>query len=173
MKKIIILLALTSDLGFTGVFEGGQRSYLFKDSSRNRSLQTFVWYPAATGAKPSALKKLGPFAPVVAAKDAGLNKARAKYPVVLLSHGSGGTSDKLFWATEKLVQSGIVVIAVNHTGKMTGDSSGKGLLEVWKRPTDLTFALDQVMLSKEFKDRLVLPNSVPLVTPLVQPLPCF
>ncbi len=146
--KTVCLLSLLCSAAFAVV---GQRTYTFNDGARNRALTTFVWYPATAKAKAKPLGK-GPFQPVVAAVDAPIPDK--KLPVVLLSHGSGGTADKLFWFTEKLVDKGYAVIAVNHVGNMTGDSSGKGLIEVWHRPPDMTFAFDQVLATKEFKDHL-------------------
>ena len=48
----------------------------------------------------------------------------------------------------------IIVIAVNHNGNMTGDNSGDGILRVWERPLDLTYAFNKIMVQAEFKDLL-------------------
>jgi predicted dienelactone hydrolase len=150
MKLIVLLYVLVPGLAFSAV---GQRSYKFTDTHRNRALQTFVWYPSEESSKVKPLTK-GPFAPVFAAIDAAIQQQPGKLPVVLLSHGSGGTADKLFWLSEYLVQQGVVVIGVNHAGNMTGDNSAKGLLAVWVRAQDLSFALNQVATQKEFSSRL-------------------
>lgn len=131
----------------------GQRNYEFTDASRKRMLRTFVWYPAAADSIPKELTK-GPFQPVIAARDAPVLKQSGRFPVVLLSHGSGGTADKLFWLTDALVNKGFIVVAIDHAGNMTGDNSGKGLIEVWLRPQELSFALDKVSALTEFKDQL-------------------
>ena len=115
MKLIVLLCLLVPVSAFSAV---GQRSYTFTDSQRKRALQTFVWYPSEESSKVKPLTK-GPFAPVLAAVDAAVQKQPKLFPVALLSHGSGGTADKLFWLTEYLVQQGVIVLAVNHAGNMT------------------------------------------------------
>ncbi len=150
MKLIVLLCALVPGLAFSAL---GQRSYSFKDTERNRAVQTFVWYPSEESSKVKPLTK-GPFAPVLAAVDAAVYKQPKQFPVALLSHGSGGTADKLFWLAEYLVQQGVIVIAVNHAGNMTGDNSARGLLAVWLRGQDLSFALNQVAALNEFSGRL-------------------
>ena len=150
MKALLLFALFFSPTVFAVT---GQRTYEFSDTTRNRTLKTFVWYPAVSTSKAEKLTQ-GPFQPVLAARDAIMAKQSGKFPVVLLSHGSGGTADKLFWMADALVNEGFIVIAVNHVGNMTGDNTGKGLIEVWSRPIDLSFALDKVSALNEFKDYL-------------------
>jgi predicted dienelactone hydrolase len=68
-----------------------------------------------------------------------------RHPLVVLSHGSGGNMDNLGWLSGALAQRGAIVLAVNHPGSTSGDSSPRRSIEVWDRPMDLSAALDQVL----------------------------
>lgn len=154
MRVLFLLLAFISSPSFANYSNVGQRTFEFLDSARERKIFTTVWYPALDTALPTVLGGQGPFVPVVAAENSPVHPSEEQYPIVLLSHGSGGTADKLFWLADYLVRRGIIVIAVNHPGNMTGDNSGQGLIEVWKRPGDLSFALDRILESRDFRKHM-------------------
>jgi predicted dienelactone hydrolase len=131
-------------------YEVGQKDFSLRDETRKRQLSTYVWYPTTVKANP-AKDRRGPFLPVVATKDAPIARGLSKFPVVLLSHGSGGKADKLFWLTSYLVRHGVIVIAIDHPGNMTGDNSADGMMRVWERAKDLTFALDHLLQKSDFR----------------------
>jgi predicted dienelactone hydrolase len=151
---LYVFFLVKGQLSFGSIsYEVGQKEFSLRDQSRSRELSTHVWYPTTAKAN-LALNGGGPFLPVVATKDAPIAHSLSKFPVVLLSHGSGGKADKLFWLTDYLVRHGVIVIATDHPGNMTGDNSADGMMKVWERPKDLTFALNQVLKQSEFKDHL-------------------
>lgn len=75
----------------------------------------------------------------------GATIADGRYPLVLLSHGSGGNMDGLAWLSSRLAASGALVLAVNHPGSTTGDSSPRRSVDLKSRAADLTTALDWLM----------------------------
>ena len=151
--SLLLLMALNAVAGDS--FGVGQKDFTFRDSLRGRVLAAHVWYPIDSKTKlESASRKGDFFLPVLAAKGAALVKAPQQFPLVLLSHGSGGKADKLFWIADYLVRNGNVVLAVDHPGNMTGDNSADGLMRVWDRPKDLSFALDELLKRPDFKQRL-------------------
>lgn len=152
LKFSFLILLLGLDASASDLFSVGQRDYVFKDAARNRKLVTHVWYPVDAKTQITSQDQ-GPFVPVMAAKDAPLMQTQ-KFPVVLLSHGSGGIGYRLFWLADPLVRSGMIVIAVDHQGNKLMDNSGDGLMRVWERPRDLSFALDQVLQIPEFKTQI-------------------
>ncbi len=155
-KTLLLLFILSISTGAIAAdFGVGQKDYVFNDVSRSRKLTTHVWYPTDSKIKTSPiLQKGNPFLPVVVAKDASLSQIPKRFPVVLLSHGSGGKADKLFWLAERLVQNGIIVVGVDHPGNMLGDNSADGMMRTWERPKDFTFALSQFEKLPEFNSRI-------------------
>ncbi|MEL7117333.1 MAG: dienelactone hydrolase, partial [Pseudomonadota bacterium] len=77
-----------------------------------------------------------------------------RYPVVLLSHGTGGTAESLGWLAGAIAREGYVVIGANHHGN-TGlePYRAEGFLCWWERTRDLSTLL--TLLSEgPFKDAL-------------------
>lgn len=135
-------------------YQVGIRDYNFMDQTRHRKIATHVWYPVESKTQIAAQKQKGPFVPVTGALNSPISNLSQKYPVVLLSHGSMGLANRLFWLGEALVQNGFIVIAVDHPGNMFQDSSADGLMRVWDRAKDLSYALDNVSRTSELGSHL-------------------
>jgi len=116
-----------------------------RDAKHSDELRVTVWYPAAGGAVETPLLVGPPDRPLFdagrAAADAGF--APGRHPVVLLSHGFGGSARIMAWFGTALARAGDVVIAVDHPGNNGRDpmTLAGGLL-VWERAVDLKAALD-------------------------------
>ncbi|WP_412538333.1 alpha/beta hydrolase [Longispora sp. K20-0274] len=68
------------------------------------------------------------------------------YPVVLLSHGTGGEVGDLAWFAEGLAAGGHLVVGVDHHGNTSRESyDPRGFVRWWERPLDLSVALDAVL----------------------------
>jgi predicted dienelactone hydrolase len=119
-----------------------------RNASHNDDLRITVWYPAAPDAVEAPLD-IGPpgkplFTPGSAAADAAFEDARPR-PVVLLSHGFGGTARIMAWFGTALARHGYVVVAVDHPGNNGRDPmTVGGAVLYWERPGDLAAALDRV-----------------------------
>jgi predicted dienelactone hydrolase len=116
-----------------------------------------VWYPAQPGAKETPLV-IGPddhplFATGSAAADA--RPAEGRFPVVLLSHGFGGTARMMAWFGTALARAGFVVIAVDHPGSNgRGPITGNGAAWWWERAEDLKAAWKAVQADPELSPHL-------------------
>ncbi|MFM0276711.1 peptidase [Paraburkholderia sediminicola] len=118
--------------------------------ARTQALVTTLWYPADP-ARPELAHDLGePGHPLFhghpAVVDAPLSSARAKYPLLVLSHGTGGSADSLDWLASALAAQGYIVAGTNHPGNnalepMTRD----GFMLWWERATDASEVLDGVL----------------------------
>lgn len=116
-----------------------------RDAKHSDVLRVTVWYPAAEGAVEAPLVVGPPEQPLF---DAGRAAADARFapgrhPVILLSHGFGGSARIMAWFGTALARAGDVVIAVDHPGNNGRDpmTLAGGLL-VWERAVDLKAALD-------------------------------
>ena len=122
------------------------------DDNAPRPISWFVWYPAADGAVEQTLVLGGSdeaiFSHGATAVDAPLNSGQHRYPVVLLSHGTGGSALSLSWLGIGLARRGFIAIGVDHHGNTAVEPyRAEGFLAWWERARDLTLLLDY--LSRE------------------------
>ena len=124
-----------------------EASAVIRNASHKDDLRITVWYPAAPDAVEAPLD-IGPpskpfFTPGSAAPNADFEDARPR-PVILLSHGFGGSARIMGWFGTALARHGYIVIAVDHPGNNGRDpmTIGGAVLS-WERPGDLKTALDK------------------------------
>lgn len=124
-----------------------------------RPLAWAAWYPA--GADVEAVEKLfGPpgaeifrMAPVV--HHAALSRERERWPIVLLSHGTGGSAQGLCWLGWHLAAHGFIAIGVSHHGNTAIEPYlPEAFLCWWERARDLTVILDWAANEGPFAKRL-------------------
>ncbi|WP_240161092.1 alpha/beta hydrolase [Burkholderia sp. Ax-1719] len=116
-----------------------------------RQLLTQVWYPVAPGT-PETPREIGrPGDPIFrgqpVASDASLaGDAGTRFPLVLLSHGTGGSANDQDWLASALAAHGYIVAAVNHPGNNELEPlTREGFLLWWERATDLSNVLDALL----------------------------
>ncbi|WP_375261357.1 alpha/beta hydrolase family protein [Palleronia sp.] len=115
---------------------------------RARPVAASIWYPAAAPTYRAPVGDGPIFDPTLAV--IGPAPAEGRHPLVLLSHGSGGNADSLGWLASGLVVRGAIVLAVNHPGSTSGDSSPRRSVDLKARANDLTAALDTVLADPAF-----------------------
>lgn len=145
----------------------GRVNHLYLDHSRTtwgnsgpRPVLTTIWYPA----KPDSVEKPWQMGSVIApifkvgysALNAEILDTNAKYPLIILSHGTGGASTHLAWLAEHLASNGYIVAAVDHHGNTAMEDKyyPHGFLLWWERPKDLTFLLDKLLLDTKFSSSI-------------------
>ena len=62
--------------------------------------------------------------------------------------------DNVAWLSSQLAQRGAIVVAVNHPGSTSGDSSPRRSIRVWERAQDLSAVLDALLSDPEFGPRI-------------------
>lgn len=118
--------------------------------ARTEALVTRIWYPVAV-TNPEHPHEIGaPGAPIFQGhgivSDAPLSDARAKYPLLLLSHGTGGSADSLDWLASALAAHGFIVAGVNHPGNNALEPVTRdGFILWWERATDVSEVLDSLL----------------------------
>jgi len=123
------------------------------------ALGTVIWYPAAPGAEETP-QLLGPpgnplFDGGRAAADAALAPTPTKFPLIVLSHGTGGTGVSLAWLGTALAQAGYVAAAVNHPGNNAIDGyTVPGFILWWERARDLSAVIDGMLADPTFMTRI-------------------
>ena len=115
---------------------------------RARPLEAAVWYPAGgesymipLGANPVFTGTRVSFAPKL---------APGKYPLIVISHGSGGNINGLGWLAGPLAARGAIVVGVNHPGTTSGDSSPRRTVQVTERTRDIPALLDSMLAHPDF-----------------------
>ena len=113
------------------------------DGSGPRPLKWAAWYPAVDQAKVDLQSRSCRFLDEPVARNAAAHGDAGRYPVVLLSHGTGGVAAGLEWLGRRLAQEGFVTLGVNHHGN-TGSEPyrAEGFLCLWERARDLSVLLE-------------------------------
>ncbi|MFC0058051.1 alpha/beta hydrolase family protein [Streptomyces actinomycinicus] len=88
-----------------------------RDPTRPRPVRLYLWEPSRPQGAPA--------------------------PLVVVSHGTGGSGSNMEWLVRPLHEAGFRVVALDHHGNNYVDGyEPEGFLHVWERPRDVSFALD-------------------------------
>ncbi len=124
-------------------------SAAIRDAQRSDRVRYTVWYPAQAGAKEAPLTIGPPGNPLFEAGSSAADApaAAGRWPVLLLSHGNGGTARMMGWFGTALARAGYVVVAVDHPGNNGMDAmTAAGSILMWNRADDLAAALAAVQV---------------------------
>ena len=127
--------------------------------ARTHSLLTVIWYPASPSSaeQPQAV---GParaplFLAGSAAPNAKLVAMPARFPLVVLSHGTGGSAMQMAWLGSYLAAHGYIAAAVNHPGNNALEPyTVQGFSFWWLRATDLSVVIDHMLADPRFGPRI-------------------
>lgn len=123
------------------------RERLDWDGTASRPVAWSAWYPVEDEGAAASVTVGGPrsdwFDLGRLARGAAPSRAGNPFPVVLISHGTGGTAASLGWLARRLAAWGVAVLAVDHHGNTaTQPPRPEGFLCWWERARDLSLALD-------------------------------
>jgi predicted dienelactone hydrolase len=126
--------------------------------AKTHALQTTLWYPAAESAVGQPLDIPGfsqMFVGASMARDASLSASPAKLPLILLSHGTGGTALSVGWLGAALAKRGYIVAGVNHPGNNATEAyTVEGFSTWWERARDLSTVLDFLLADSTLSGRI-------------------
>lgn len=122
--------------------------------SSHHELDVTLWYPAPIDTVETPQTIGPPGAPLFlagsAAPHAPFAPALESSPLILLSHGTGGSALQLAWLGTALARAGYIVAAVNHPGNnATEPYTPEGFALWWERATDLSDVLDGLFADPE------------------------
>lgn len=135
----------------------------FFDSTRSnwlgtgpRPLRVVAWYPADSG---STIETIGNGTERISIyKDGNISSQSTKYPLILLSHGSGQNALDMQWLGHYLSSHGYITVSINHFGTPQEERQKK-LMPLsdfcsWERPQDLSAVLNSLLQDPMFAGRI-------------------
>lgn len=126
--------------------------------AKTHALVTTIWYPAAASVTEHAIDIPGlsnMFVLGTAATDADLASSPSKFPLIVISHGTGGSAMSMAWFGIELARHGFVAAAVNHPGNnATEPYTALGFSTWWERARDLSVVIDSMLSDPKFSNRL-------------------
>ena len=125
----------------------------WRDPGEARPVKAWAWYPARrpSEAQNVAVPEKRPvFVGGYAALDAPLKEGAR--PLVVLSHGTGGSAFQMMWLGRRLADAGYVAVAVDHHGNSAAEPQfdPRGFFYVWERPRDLAALIDSITSDPRF-----------------------
>ncbi len=118
-----------------------------------------AWYPVRPETQ-TELQLVGPtgrpfFQNGPVAEGAPIAENREEWPLVLLSHGTGGSALGVGWFGRRLAEAGFIVVGANHHGNTANETyCAEGFLSWWERSRDLSFLADYMLGDHPFSARI-------------------
>ncbi len=131
---------------------GMQTAHYADEARRNwsetgaRPLETSIWYPAVAGTREQDWET-SIFQAGRSAKGATMPAVPARWPLIVISHGTGGSAAGMAWLGETLVANGYIVAAPDHHGNTSAEPQPvlQGTLVWWDRPKDVKVLIDRLL----------------------------
>ncbi|MEO8081016.1 MAG: dienelactone hydrolase [Caldimonas sp.] len=127
-----LVFALSGTCVYAAGFQHG-----FAADPAGKPLEIGIWYPSQTTTQPVTM---GPTTMSVAVNGTAQGKA---VPLVVMSHGTGGSFLSHFDTAVALADVGFVVVAVTHTGDNYADQSRS--MDVMDRPRQISRVIDHML----------------------------
>jgi predicted dienelactone hydrolase len=127
--------------------------------AKTHALMTTIWYPAVPESveQPQSMGPAGRqlFDLGLAAQKATPASSPAKFPLIMLSHGTGGSALQMVWLGSVLAAHGYVAAAVNHPGNNAVEAyTAQGFSVWWERARDLSTVIDSLLADSNFGSRI-------------------
>ncbi|TDK35442.1 dienelactone hydrolase [Rhizobium deserti] len=152
MNAVTLLLAVSLCASATTLFAAdpvGVAKISVVTQDYPRPLAATIWYPAdATGASVAAAQDRI-FEIPSASQEAEIRKGR--FPLILLSHGSGSRAEGMGWIAFKLAQAGFIVAGTNHPGTTSGDSTPAATPKIWERTQDISALISALEVDPKWR----------------------
>ena len=127
--------------------------------AEKQELRVTVWYPAPVSAV-EVQQVIGPpdaplFEAGMASPNAPMAPALRGVPLIVLSHGTGGSAMQMAWLGTALARAGFIVAAVDHPGNNATEAyTPEGFALWWERATDLSEVIDGMLADENFGPKI-------------------
>lgn len=119
--------------------------------NNDRKLETAIWYPSNEKSDETFSQNIL-FYGFKSKKNAQIKKG--KYPLIIFAHGTTGNVRNLSWLANNLAKNNII-LAANHPGYTSKNSSPKTVLRVWNQAKDIKYLITYALNSnlKQYIDK--------------------
>jgi predicted dienelactone hydrolase len=177
MKRVLLMVGLLGVAGIAGAGKPkpapvdanarvGVISRVFHPVARRnwrgaekKELDVVIWYPAINTAIETK-QFLGPpgeplFEAGSATPSAPFAPHMERLPMIVISHGSGGSALQMAWLGTALARAGYIAVAVDHPGNNSlAPLTAEGFALWWERATDASNVIDGMLKDEEFGPRI-------------------
>ncbi len=126
--------------------------------AQTHALTTVVWYPADASAVETPVQIPGLsniFVLGNAAQNAKIAAAVAKFPLIVISHGTGGSALSMAWLGRGLAAHGYITAAVNHPGNNGAEPyTVEGFSIWWERARDLSEVINGMLVDDRLRSHI-------------------
>lgn len=134
-------------------YKTGVRILEFHDDSRdNKPVAVQIFYPVDSNAEAEPIKK-GIFIRKEVARNAPISAKSNTYPLLLYSHGHGGSRADAAWLADELAPKGYIIASIEHEDELI-QKIGAGVKGFWNRPLDISFILTKLLNHPEWKTKI-------------------
>jgi predicted dienelactone hydrolase len=123
--------------------------------SSTHELHATIWYPAIDTAVETPQRNDPLFLAGSAMPHANFAPSLSRLPMIVLSHGTGGSAFQMAWLGTQLARAGFIAVAVDHPGNNgTEPYTAEGFALWWERATDLSEVIDGMLADPELSDHI-------------------
>ncbi|RPH30515.1 MAG: dienelactone hydrolase [Bacteroidales bacterium] len=151
-KILFTSIVLSPFYTFGQDYNVGEQTIIYTDSLRNRMIKTEIWYPTNETDSTFERKTDLPFVLSPTIRNAKITNQ--VFPLVVLSHGTGGNRFGLAWLAIALVKQGYIVISPDHWGNTFDNKIPEYFVRYWERPMDISFLLTHFLNDKPFSQQI-------------------
>jgi len=150
--KTLTILILFPICSFGQNYNIGELTLNFTDSTRNRLVKTELWYPTLDNDSANLKITELPFVLEPTIRDARFMNQR--FPLIVLSHGTGGNRFSLAWIAISLVKQGYIVASPDHWGNTFDNKIPEYFVRYWERPLDISFIITQILKNENYSKHI-------------------
>jgi predicted dienelactone hydrolase len=144
--KVLLIFIVIPIFSFAQDFNVGELTRNYFDKTRNRQVDAEIWYPTFEIDSMHQKRTELPFKLPPTIRNA--KTIDKSFPLIIISHGTGGNRFSLAWLAIELAKSGFIVMAPDHWGNTFDNKIPEYFVRYWDRPIDISFLLTSVLADK-------------------------